>query len=211
MARRGEQLAATREHAPPRRAALARRMSFVTGVPGSASAGSRPTRRSTLAGSSCCRVARCELEVAAHVEMIEQRPRCGTRPSWPRSRSSCAATTSKPASSSSSRSNSTRAGVDLPAPEPPSSTTTSPAPIVRSMPSISTRPSKRDAQAADRQRFHAARTVADTVSPVVAKKNDGTEAAPLSESANRNAFDTRGVSGQGVNDDRHPHRGLSTS
>src|SRR5437773_150894 len=43
--------------------------------------------------------------------------------------------------SSSSRSNSTRANVDLPAPEPPSNTTTSPAPIVRSTPSISTRPS----------------------------------------------------------------------
>jgi hypothetical protein len=42
-----------------------------------------------------------------------------------------------------SRSNSTRAKVDLPAPEPPSSTTTSPGAIVRSAPSMRTRPSGR--------------------------------------------------------------------
>ena len=193
MARRGEQLAPTREHAPPTRCACPPE-SFVTGVPGSASAGSRPTRRSHSPIIAAVAAQR-ELEAAAHVEMIEQRPRCGTRPSWPRSRSSCAATTSKPASSSSSRSNSTRerrlasAGAeqhhDFAGADRQIDAIDQHAPV-----------GKRDAQAADRQRFHAARTVADTVSPGGCQEKRRNRKQPRCPNLQTATHSTREASGE---------------
>ena len=134
-----QQLAPAREHARDRDALrLAARQLGHRRAAARRACGSSPTRVEPRLGivgvavaAGAPRVAQRELEVAADVEVIEQRAALRHEPELVaievelrrRPRRS-------PAASSSSRSNSTRANVDLPAPEPPSSTTTSPAPIV---------------------------------------------------------------------------------